>query len=154
MRLALPKPKTIVEQLTPALIAVAVVALGTVLIPTRYPVEVSNGVINPHIVRPGDVVEIRWRQEWRRLCPLTVTREFVGVDGFKKTSTRMTFEAPSRTGVHEYSGHLVVPDLPVGAAYYHSLVEPHCLVDLFWQRSYRTPEVPITVAAGTPSGSK
>lgn len=154
MHLALPTHKTMLEQTGPGLLAALVVLAGFVLIPVHYPLHVTEGRITPDIVRPGDQVKIEWRQEWRDLCPITVTREFVGADSFRKIAATLENQPPKARGVIPYSGTLVVPDLPPGDAFYHSVIQPHCWIDALWQRTYRTPEVAVMVVKATPPGPR
>lgn len=158
MHLALPSQKTrktMAEQLRPALVAAAAVAVGVLLIPVGYPVHVTNGAILPHVARPGDRGEVRWDQNWTHLCPVTVTREFVGADGFKNTAAPFDLAPPDAKGVSTYRGPIVLPNLPAGDAYYHSIIRPHCWVDrLIWQREYRTPEIRVTMLPAIVSGPR
>lgn len=156
MHLALPMPKrkTLLEQVWPAGLAVVLVVAGALLIPVRYPVEVSNGSITPAVARGGDKGEVKWDQDWRELCSVTVTREFVGADGFRKTSAPYLLQPPKQTGIATYRGPIVIPDLPVGDAYYHSLIQPHCWIDSIWPRSYRTPEIRLTMLPPAPPGPR
>lgn len=154
MHLTLPKQKTLIEQIRPAMIAAALVALGIVFIPVHYPVQVTNGTITPNVGRPADKAEVRWTQEWRDLCPVTITREFVGADGFRITAAPYDYEPPKSKGSFPYVGPLVLPNLPAGPAYYHSVIQPHCWIDRIWQRTYRTPEITLTMIGSTPSGPR
>lgn len=154
MHLALPTHKTFMEQRWPALTAIAVVAALAALIPIEYPVYVYNGSITPSVARPADKGEVAWAQDWRELCPVTVTREFTGSDGFKKTSAPYLLQPPKVKGHSPYRGGIVIPDLPVGDAFYRSLITPHCLIDSIWQRSYKTPEIKITMLPATPPGPR
>lgn len=154
MHLTLPQKKTLLEQATPGIVAVGLVLAGYLFIPVHYPVQVTNGSITPGIVRPGDKVEVRWLQDWRDLCPLTITREFIGADGFRKTAAPYDYPAPKAKGPIPYTGTMVVPDLPVGNAYYHSVIQPHCWLDRIWQRNYRTPEITLTMISAKVAGPR
>ncbi len=154
MHLALPTHKTVLEQRWPALTAIAVVGLLAFLIPIQYPVYVYNGSIIPSVMRPAEKGEVAWSQDWRELCPVTVTREFTGSDGFRKTSAPYLLQPPKVKGHSTYSGSIVIPDLPAGDAYYHSIIAPHCLIDSIWQRSYKTPEIKITMLPPLPVGPR
>lgn len=145
MHLAIPHRKTLIENVNPALAALVAVALGIMVIPVHYPVSVSNGRITPSIARPGDKGEVLWDQDWRELCPVAVTREFIGSDGFRKTGAPYLLQPPREKGRSQYRGPIVIPDLPVGEAVYHSIVQPHCAIDSVWPRSYKTPEIKITM---------
>lgn len=151
----IPHRKTLTEQFWPAVLAMVVVLIGATLIPIHYPVHVSQGQITPDIVHPGEKVQVRWRQDWHDLCPITVQREFVGADSFKKTSATLLYEPPAEKGWFPYTGEIVVPELPAGEAYYHSVITPHCWVDrLIWQRSYRTPDIAVTIVKPVPPGPR
>lgn len=154
MHLSVTQQKTLLDQVRPGLAAVALVAAGYFFIPIHYPVVVTNGSITPNVVRPADKAEVHWMQDWRDLCPLTITREFVGADGFKKTAASYEFSAPKEKGLVPYSGTMIVPDLPVGDAYYHSVIQPHCWIDKVWQRTYRTPEIRLTMIPALPTGPR
>ena len=155
MHLALPRQKTLVDQVRPALAAVAVALVGIIFIPVAYPVRVSNGSITPDVARPGDKVDVQWLQDWRELCSITITREFIGSDGFRKTAAPYEYAAPKEKGPIPYSGPMVIPELPVGDAYYHSVIQPHCWVDRLYQRSYKTPEIRLTmIRAAAPVGPR
>lgn len=154
MHLALPKRKTILDQVSPGLIAAVLVVAGVLIIPIRYPVQVSNGLIEPGIVRPTEKAEVQWDQDWRELCPVTVTREFVGSDGFKKTAAPYLLQPPRETGKSPYRGLVIIPDLPVGEASYRSIIQPHCWIDAIWQRTYHTPEIRLTMLPPTPAGPR
>lgn len=151
MHLALPTHKTFMEQRWPALTALAVVAVLAALIPIEYPVYVYNGSITPNVARPADKGEVAWSQDWRELCSVTVTREFIGSDTFKKTSAPYLLQPPKTTGHSSYRGGIIIPELPAGDAYYHSLIQPHCWIDAIWQRVYKTPEIKITMLPALPS---
>lgn len=154
MHLALPKQKTVAEQLRPAVITGVLVFIGAMVIPVHYPVHVYSGKIIPSIVTPTEVADVRWTQDWRELCPVTVTREFVGSDGFTKTATPYLLEPPKTKGISPYEGKVTIPALPDGSAYYQSKIEPHCPIDVVWQRKYYTPQVPIVVVPKTPAGPR
>lgn len=156
MHLALPMPKhkTLLEQRWPAAIAAALVVAGALIIPIHYPVSVYNGKITPDVVTPAEKVDVYWTQNWRELCPVTVTREFVGNDGFKATSASYLLQPPRQTGVSSYNGALVIPQLPAGKAFYRSTIEPHCWIDTVYQRRYKTPEVEVTVVRAAPAGPR
>lgn len=115
------------------------------IIPIHYPVAFSDGTIKPDTVRAGDEVHVVGLQDWRYLCRVTVTREFVGSDGFKKTSAPMVFDPPNEVGMIKFRGPVTIPELPEGRATYHIVVQPHCWVDGVWQRSYRTPDIAVTI---------
>lgn len=142
------------EQLLPAAIAAALVLIGALAIPVSYPLEITNGYASPRVTRPGDKIEIDWRQDWRQLCPITVTREFVGADGFKTTAVRLEVQPPEFPGVMQRAAYIVVPSLPAGQAYYHADIEPHCWIDALWQRKYRTPDIGLTILPAIPAGPR
>lgn len=154
MHIALPMPKrkTLVERIGPPLSAALLVAVGAMLIPVSYPVYVTNGKITPDVVTAAEPVKVYWLQNWKQLCPVTVTREFIGNDGFKVTAAHYDLQPPDKKGISDYHGTLIVPTLPVGKAYYRSTIEPHCWIDLLYQRSYKTPEVEVAVVKAPPSG--
>lgn len=154
MHLALPQRKIMFEQVRPAILAIALVAAGTILIPVQYPVQVSQGKIVPDVVRAADDVGVHWVQNWRELCPVTITREFIGSDGFLKTAAPYEMKPPAKTGTSPFNGNVVIPALPDGSASYRSKIEPHCWVDLLYQRHYYTPEVRIVVVQKTPPGPR
>lgn len=154
MHLALPTQKTLIEQVRPGLIAVVLVLAGVLLIPVQYPVKVSDGSIEPHVVRPTDKAQVRWEQDWHELCPVTVIREFVGSDGFRKTAAPYLLQPPRQKGKSPYRGPIVIPDLPAGDAFYHSIIQPHCWIDNLWQRTYRTPEIRLTMLPAAPAGPR
>ena len=60
-------------------------------------------------------------------------------------------QPPRQTGKSPYRGPIVIPDLPVGDAYYHSIIQPHCWIDNVWQRTYKTPEIRLTMLPAKPS---
>lgn len=150
----MPRQKTVLSNLGPAAAALAVVGVLYFVIPLQEPVDITNGIITPEVARPGERVAVFWTQDWRKLCSIKVTREFVGSDGFKKIAASFVYEPPKKTGITPYKSEMVVPDLPAGQAYYHSVLEPNCLVDKLWQRSYKTPNVPLTIVAATPPGPR
>lgn len=139
--------KTLIAQIAPALIAISLTVAGAFLIPVHYPLQIDNGKFTPDKGKEGDRVEVSWRQEWRELCPITVTREFVGgEDGFKRTQAPVEFDPPEQKGQRYSHGTLVIPaGLPAGRAYYRAIIEPHCWVDKVWQRSYSTPNITLTI---------
>ncbi len=150
----MPKQKTMLENLAPALFACALFAAGAAIIPVHYPVKVTNGTITPAVVRPADKVEVGWLQDWRDLCDVTITREFIGSDGFRKTAAPYEYRAPKAKGLMPYTGPMIVPDLPAGDAFYHSTIQPHCWIDRVWQRSYKTPEIRLTMIPAAPAGPR
>lgn len=154
MALPMPKRRTLLEQIQPATVAVILVVIGTILIPIHYPVHVSDGKMVPDIVRPAEVAQVKWTQNWNTLCPVTVTREFVGSDGFPKTALPYELKPPLKTGVSPYEGKVIIPGLPVGPASYRSKIEPHCWIDAIYQRHYYTPEIHIQMLAALPSGPR
>lgn len=154
MPLALPTQKTLFAQFRPAALAVVVVIVAAVLIPVRYPVHVSHGVIKPTITSSGENAEVHWVQDWRELCPVTVTREFIGSDGFRKSGAPYLLQPPRTKGVSPYQGPIVIPGLPAGEATYHAIIEPHCWIDRLWQRSYSSPDVPLMIVPTMPPGPR
>lgn len=154
MHIAIPTQKTLLDQVRPGLIAAVLVVAGALLIPVHYPVQVSNGSIEPGVVRPTEKAEVQWEQNWRELCPVTVTREFVGSDGFKKTAAPYLLRPPRVTGTSPYRGPIVIPDLPAGDATYRSIIQPHCWIDNLWQRTYHTPEIRLTMLPPLPAGPR
>lgn len=154
MHLTVAQRKTLLEQIRPGLAAVALVLAGYFVIPVHYPVVVTNGSITPDVVRPAEKAEVRWLQDWRDLCAVTVTREFVGSDGFRKTAAPYEYPAPKAKGLVPYSGTMIVPELPAGDAYYHSVIQPHCWIDAIYQRSYKTPEIRLTMLPTAPAGPR
>lgn len=154
MQIALPRQKTVVEQLWPAAITAVLVLIGFWIIPVQYPVKVSAGQISPAVTTPAQKAEVSWTQDWRQLCAVTVTREFIGSDGFTKTAAPYELQPPKKTGVSPYRGPVTIPTLPDGPASYRSKIEPHCWIDTVWQRRYYTPEIPIVVVQKTPVGPR
>ncbi len=154
MHLALPRQKTLYEQASPAGLAIALFVAGVLIIPIHYPVQVTQGRISPNVVRPAEKAQVSWIQNWRELCPLTITREFVGSDGFRATAAPYEFLPPEAKGLYPYSGTMVVPTLPPGETSYHSTITPHCWIDKVWQRSYRTPEIRLTMLPASPAGPR
>lgn len=134
----------------PALVALVVVAVGVLVIPTGYPVKVTDGKITPPIAAPTQKAAVQWTQDWRELCPVTITREFLGSDGFPKTAAPYELQPPKKTGVSPYNGYVTIPALPEGQAYYRSKIEPHCRFDALWQRAYYTPQIPVFIGQKMP----
>lgn len=150
MHLALPHRKTLIEQINPALAALAVIAVGVVIIPVHYPVIASDGRIDPSIVRPAEMGEVHWKNHWFELCPVTVTREFIGSDGFRKTAAPYVLQPPPQKGPAPFDGPIIIPDLPAGQTGYQATIQPHCWIDAIWQRVYKTPEIKITMLPALP----
>lgn len=157
MHLAVPHrseiSKAFSENWRPAAIAGLFALIAIVLIPTSEPVNVSNGKVTPNVVSPGDFATIDWHQTWNQLCPITVTREFVGYDEVKLTMAKMDRDPPPTLMSVDRSGVIVVPHLPPGHAVYRATIEPHCWFDtIIYQRSYKTPDIGFMVVSRPPPG--
>lgn len=148
----LPSKKTVVrtllEQAPGAIIGIALLGfLGWLIPTTSQPMVPSNGVIAPNVVRPGDKVKVDWSQQWDELCPLKITREFVGSDDFKAPGVTFVVDPPPTRGTHYPTPRdLWIPKLPTGPAYYQSTIEPLCPWDiLVHQRKYHSPPIKVLV---------
>lgn len=149
-----PKAKSWREVVEPASVAAVLFVVGVIFIPTSYPVDVEAGYATPKTVRPGEQVAVDWRVTWNHLCQITVTREWIDSAAIKHVAAKEDFEPPKSTGTKTRSSDLTIPLLPPGQAYYRATIEPHCWVDSLWQRSYRTPDVAITVLPAVPPGPR
>lgn len=150
MNLALPHRKTLIEQINPAIAAFAMVMVGIIVIPVHYPVIPSKGHITPNIVRPMERAEVHWKQHWYDLCPVTVTREFIGSDGIQKVGVPYVLQPPQIKGDTPFDGTIIIPDLPPGETGYQATLQPHCWIDAIWQRVYKTDEIKITMLPALP----
>lgn len=136
----------------------SVCLLGATLVMIGYsqsfPMEPTNGNLvsttpdgqqleGPII--PGGRVEVSWHQNWHRLCPLTIHRVITGSDNVSKRPGTFDIAPPETIGVQVASGNFIFPLVPPGRAVYKAEIEPHCLIDKIWQRSYTTPDVVVMV---------
>lgn len=93
----------------PFVVAAAVFIFILYGLDRRAPMVLTDPVVKTAKAVPGGNVGIQWTQEWRRLCPGTVTRKLITESGEIKTYKPFNITAPPSTGTIYRDSYVHVP---------------------------------------------
>lgn len=126
------------------------VALFTVYgLDRRPPLILSEARVPSGTVEPGQVVVVDWLQEWKRLCPGTVTRELTTSHGEVKKFRPFNIEPPKEVGAKSQPSSIYIPNSTHdGPATMQSTISFRCnFLNDFWPLIVKAPPVTIQVAS-------